>query len=84
MKKLLSLGAKVLDSKVFKIADKALLGGVVTNVREDSESHPRGKVNIIYLIKTIGTITLPVLLALGFIFGKLTMEDVEKLFKLLK
>ena len=69
--------------KVLKIADKVLIGGAVTNVLEETETSPKGSLDTVKLIKTIGTITLPVILVLMFAFGKITIEEVKQLFSIL-
>ena len=78
MKGIFKIGLKVL-----KIADKALIGGAVTNVLESTETHPKGSLDTVKLIKTIGTITVPVILVLMFAFGKITIEEVKQLFSIL-
>jgi hypothetical protein len=70
--------------KVAKVADNVFLAGAVQNITEDTDKNPKGSVDWVKLIKTLFTYTIPALVLLAIISGKLTMEDAEKFLKLVK
>ena len=77
MKGIFKIGLKVL-----KIADKALIGGAVTNVLESTETHPKGKVDYKKLIETIAMSSIPIVLLIMLATGVITMEQLKELFKI--
>jgi len=72
----------VLLKSVLKVADKAVLGGVVTNVIEETETHPKGTVNWIRFAKVFFKYSLPFILVVSFIGGLITIEDIKALLKI--
>lgn len=65
-----------------KSADKAILGGIVTNVIEETKDYPKGKVDWVRFAKVLLKFSIPFILLLAFIFGAITMEDLKELIKL--
>lgn len=66
-------------SIVAKVADNAITGGIVHNVIEETETHVKGKVNWVRFLKTFFKFSLPFILLMAFIAGKITFEDLERL-----
>ena len=60
---------------VGKVADNALLGGAIGNLKEKTDTHPTGKMDWIKLVGALVPIGLLVLLGLGII----TVEQVLSL-----
>ena len=77
------IGIAKIGLKVAKIADKALAGGIVSNVLESTDTHPKGSVDWPKLAKTVFKYTIPVVLIIMFATGKITIEQVKELFKIL-
>ncbi len=65
-----------------KIADNALLGGAVSNVTENTEANPAGKMDYSKLIRTILASTIPVLLLIALFAGWIDLEQLKELIKL--
>jgi hypothetical protein len=68
---------KKLGKGLFKVADSALVGGVVHNAMEEAEGHPKGHIDYYKLIGSL----VPLFVLIAFLCGKITMEDVELLLK---
>ena len=68
--------------KVALTADKIVLGGVVSNVTEDTTESPKGSLDVTKLIKTIGYTTIPILLLIGLFAGWIDVETLKELLKL--
>ena len=68
--------------KVAITADKIVLGGAVSNVTEDTAESPKGKLDVVKLIKTIGYTSIPILLLIALFAGWIDMEELKELIKL--
>ena len=68
--------------KVAITADKIVLGGVVSNVTEDTTESPKGSLDVTKLIKTIGYTTIPILLLIALFAGWIDVETLKELLKL--
>ena len=68
--------------KVALTADKIVLGGVVSNVTEDTLESPKGILDVTKLIKTIGYTTIPILLLIALFAGWIDVETLKELLKL--
>ncbi len=64
---------------VAKVADNAVTGGIVHNAIETTETHAKGKVNWVRFLKTFFKFSLPFILIMAFIFGKITLDDLKAL-----
>ena len=64
------------------IADNAFLGGVISNFKEKAEGFPEGKINWGKVVATVISSTIPIILLILLATGKITMEDVQKLWDL--
>lgn len=67
---------------IMKVADNALLGGVVGNVTENTEANPKGSVDYSKLIRTIVASTIPVILLIALLKGWISVEQLKELLKL--
>lgn len=67
---------------IMKVADNALLGGVVGNVTENTESSPKGSIDYSKLIRTILASTIPVILLIALFAGWIDLEQLKELLKL--
>lgn len=76
MKKILAkMGAKPIVKGILKAADSALLGGLVHNIKEGTESHPAGKMDIAKAVGALIPIFLLIMLGLDII----TIEELKDL-----
>jgi len=79
MKKILAnLAAKPLVKGILKVADSAVLGGLVHNIQEETKDHPKGKIDVPKLVGSLIPIALLIMLGLGII----TINDIEELMKI--
>lgn len=67
---------------VAKVADNALLGGVVQNATEASEQSPKGDVDYSKLTRTVVSSTIPVVLLIALLAGWIDIEQLKELLKL--
>ena len=68
--------------KVVLTADKIVLGGAVSNVTEDTAESPKGKLDVIKLIKTAGYTSIPILLLIALFAGWIDIEQLKELIQL--
>ena len=67
---------------VGKTADNIVLGGAVQNVAEETVTHPKGKLDSIKLVKTIGYTSIPIMLLVALFAGWITVEELKELLDL--
>ena len=82
IKKAIKVALPNILKKVALTADKVVLGGVVSNITEDTEVSPKGKVDVTKLIQTIGYTSIPVLLLIALFAGWIDIEQLKVLLKL--
>jgi len=82
IKKAIKVALPNILKKVALTAYKVVLGGVVSNITEDTEVSPKGKVDVTKLIQTIGYTSIPVLLLIALFAGWIDIEQLKVLLKL--
>ena len=82
LKKAIKTALPNILKKVALTADKIVLGGVVSNVTEDTAESPKGSLDVTKLIKTIGYTTIPILLLIALFAGWIDVETLKELLKL--
>ena len=76
MKKLIGkLAAKPIVKGILKAADSAVLGGLIHNIKEGTESHPAGQMDVAKAVGALIPIVLLVMLGLDII----TIEELKDL-----
>lgn len=64
---------------VGRVADNALLGGVITNLTHDIEGSPKGKFDWFRFVRVVVSCTIPVILLIMLWQGVITIEQLGEL-----